>query len=311
MQFGIAAVVLLIILFFVGTYVVYDICFSNNPKYMDGDDGLPHGEQYEPFHNLIREGVSLVRQEPFEQVYISAKDGIRLAGKYYQTKEKAPVVIFFHGYRCSAIRDGNGLFRLAKNMGYNVLLADQRAHCQSEGKTITFGIKERYDCLLWAEYVAERFGNEVPILLAGLSMGAATVMMASNQNLPKNVKGILADCGYSSPKAILRTVMKSMHYPVGITYWMAKTGARIWGGFDLEETSALEALKETQIPVLLIHGDDDRFVPCSMSEECQKVGRDRIELVKIQGAGHGLCYCTDVKDYEIAVRNFCEKVLGV
>jgi pimeloyl-ACP methyl ester carboxylesterase len=309
MEFWVAFVIVFCVLVVVGIYVVYDICFSNNKRYMDDDDCLPRGEQYEPYHEEIRRGVELVRAERYEPVSVMSRDGLKLAGKYYHFKDNAPVVIFFHGYRCSAIRDGNGMFRFSKKMGYNILMIDQRAHGLSEGKTITFGIKERLDCLCWVEYLVERFGKETQILLTGISMGAATILMASDVGLPENVKGVLADCGYSSPREIIRTVIKGLHYPVGITYWMAKTGAKIFGGFDLEEASALDALKRSKLPVLLIHGDDDRFVPCAMSEACWDIGKDHIEFLKIPGAGHGLCYCVGAKVYEKAIVEFCHRVL--
>jgi pimeloyl-ACP methyl ester carboxylesterase len=90
---------------------------------------------------------------------------------------------------------------------------------------------------------------------------------------------------------------------------MAKTGAKIFGGFDVEEASATEALTHTSLPVLLVHGDDDRFVPCSMSEECQKVGPDHIQLLKMKGAGHGLSFCVDAKTYRAAITEFCNRVM--
>lgn len=310
MEFWIAAGIIFVVLFFAAIYFVYDACFSNNKRYMSDESSLPGGEQYEPYHELIRKGVDLVLAEDFEPVSIMSRDGLRLAGKYYHFADGAPVIIFFHGYRCCAIRDGNGIFLYAKKQKYNVLLVDQRAHGLSEGKTITFGIKERFDCLDWVNLVRRHCGEDTKILLSGISMGAATVLMAADVGLPDNVKGILADCGYSSPKGILKKVMKELHYPAGITYWFAKLGARMFGGFDVEETSAVEALKDTKIPVLLIHGDDDRFVPYSMSEECQKVAADHIELVPIKGAGHGICYCVGGKVYEEAVHGFCRRVLG-
>lgn len=309
MKFWIAAGILFLVLFCLAIYVVYDACFSNNKRYMSDESMLPSGEQYEPYHDMIKKGVALVMAEDFEPVSIMSKDGLRLAGKYYHFKDDAPVVIFFHGYRCCAIRDGNGVFTYARKLGYNVLLVDQRAHGLSEGKTITFGIMERFDCQNWVRFVVERFGENTKILISGLSMGAATVLMAADTGLPENVKGIIADCGYSSPKEILQEVMKELKVPTGITYCLAKVAARLIGGFDVEETSALKALKNTKVPVLLFHGDDDRFVPYSMSAECQKMRRDHIELMLIKGAGHGMSYCVDPKTYEAALQSFCKKVL--
>ena len=309
MEFWIAVIILFVVLFCVSVYIIYDIIFSNRAKYMNDEHSLPHGEQYDAYHDVITECVNAVLEVPFEEVSITSRDGLKLYGKYYHKNDGAPIIVFFHGYRCCAIRDGNGIFLYSRKHGYNVLLVDQRAHGKSEGKTITFGVRERFDCLEWVEYLVKRFGNEQKIVLTGLSMGAATVLMAADVGLPENVKGIIADCGYSSPSGILKTVMKDLRFPVKLTYWLAKLGARIYGGFDVEEASAVEALQNTEIPILLIHGDDDRFVPCSMSTECCNVGKGEVELVLIKGAGHGMSHCVDADKYEDAVSRFWQRVL--
>ncbi|MBR4026349.1 MAG: alpha/beta hydrolase [Lachnospiraceae bacterium] len=306
----VALIVLLTLVVTASVFIVYDVCFSARQKYMCGNYSFPKGEQFEPYHDVIRKGVDQVLEVMGEQVYITSFDGVKLAGKYYHLKDNAPLVIFFHGYRCSSLRDGNGIFLYSRKKGYNVLMIDNRAHGLSEGRCITFGIKERFDVLHWVNYAVERFGKEQKILLAGLSMGAATVLMSADVGLPQNVKGIMADCPYSSPKEILCTVMKQLKMPVKLTYWIAKFSAKYIGKFDLEETSALEAVKHTKIPILILHGDDDRFVPCSMSEDCQKIAKDYVELVLIKGAGHGMSHCVDGKTYENAVEKFFQKTLG-
>ena len=274
---------------------------------MSDERSLPKGEQFEPYHSTITSCVDQVLEVPYETVEIVSYDGLRLRGRYYHLTDGAPLVLFFHGYRCSSLRDGNGIFLYTRKLGYNVLLVDQRAHGNSEGKTITFGVKERFDCKKWVEYVVERFGAEQKIYLSGLSMGAATVLMASDVGLPENVIGILADCPYSSPKEILCTVMRKLGFPAKPTYYLAKLCAKLIGGFDVEETSALEAVKRSQIPTLIIHGDSDDFVPCSMSMDCQMVGENHVELLLIKGAGHGMSHCVDTPSYEKAVLAFFEK----
>lgn len=300
----------LVLIFVVALFVVYDICFSGNKKYMSGERDVPTDEQYEPYREIITGCVDHVLSAVGEEARVLSHDGLKLAGKYYHRKDGAPLVIFLHGYRCCAARDGNGIFLYSKKMNYNILMVDQRVHGKSEGKTITFGIKERYDCLEWINWALQRFGENQKILIAGLSMGAATVLMTADMNLPEQVKGIMADCPYSSPKAIIRKVIKEMKYPVDITYWLAKTVAKWIGKFDLEETSAVEAVKRCKLPILIIHGDDDRFVPCSMSKECQLANTEYVELVIIEGAGHGLSNCVDAKKYEEAVMAFFRKTLG-
>ena len=303
----VAGVLLLLVL---AMYVAYDMCFSGNKKYMGDERDLPEGEQYEPYHDVITRCVDQVMACTYEEVSVQSHDGLKLAGKYYHRADGAPLIIFFHGYRCSAIRDGNGIFLYSKKLRYNILMVDQRVHGKSEGTTITFGIRERYDCFSWVDWALQRFGEEQKIILAGLSMGAATVLMTADMGLPEQVKGIMADCPYSSPKAIIRQVIRNMKYPVDITYWLAKTAAKIIGKFDLEETSAIEAVEKSKIPILIIHGDDDRFVPCTMSTECKNAGIDHVELVLVEGAGHGMSHCVDTKKYEDAALAFFRKTLG-
>lgn len=298
---------LLVGLFVVALFVLYDVIFSNNKRYMTDERSIPKGEQYAPYHEKITTCVDAVLAIPYETVEIKAEDGCVLFGKYYALEQDAPLVIFFHGYRCSSLRDGNGILLYTRKLGYNVLLVDQRAHGNSGGKTITFGIKERFDCKKWVEYALERFGENKQIYLSGLSMGAATVLMASDMDLPENVIGVLADCPYSSPKAILCSVMKSMSFSPELTYPLARLSAKWIGGFDMEETSAIEAVRRSKIPTLIIHGDDDRFVPCSMSVDCQMAGAGHVELVLIKDAGHGMCHCVDTPSYEAALLQFFQR----
>ena len=291
-------------------YVLFYIVFCRNKHTMKDDREAPKGEQYEPYAESILRGVSRVLPERFESVSVISRDGLKLYGKYYHTADGAPLVIFFHGYRSAGIRDGNGAFLISKRRGYNVLIVDQRAHGKSEGKVMSFGINERLDCLQWIAYANERFGMKTPILLIGLSMGASTVLMASGEELPDNVRGIIADCPFSSPKEIIQTVMKSMKLPVKLLYPLVKLSAAIFGGFDLEEISATDAVKKSTVPILFIHGEDDRFVPCSMGQACYDCCMSEKQIFLVKGAGHGLSHCVDAKGYEETVDKFLDKVLG-
>lgn len=301
----------LVLLFVVFLFVLYDVIFSSNQRYMGDDDSLPHGEKYNAYHDTITRCVEEVRAVPFEEVQILSHDGLVLYGKYYHLKDDAPIIMFFHGYRCSAIRDGNGIFLYTRKLGFNVFLADQRAHGRSQGKTITFGVKERYDVRSWVEYFTKRFGKNQKIYLSGLSMGGATVLMASDIGLPPNVAGVLADCPYSSPKAILCSVIKQMGFPAKATYALAKLSANWIGKFNVEESSAIEAVRDSEIPTLILHGDADDFVPCSMSMDCQLAGEDHVQLVLIKGAAHGMSHCVDTPSYEAAVYAFFQQTGGV
>ena len=139
-------------------------------------------------------------------------------GKYYEQKPGAPLEILFHGYHGAAERDFCGGFWLAREAGHNVILVDERGHGKSEGRVLSFGIKEQYDCLEWTKYATERFGEDTKIVLGGISMGASIVLLAAGLDLPNTVKGILADCGYTSPKEIVQKVSGDRGLPVKIMY---------------------------------------------------------------------------------------------
>ena len=271
---------------------------------------IPPGKQYEDVADQILELIHEVDQLSYELVSITARDGLHLVGSYYHFKANAPVQILFHGYRSNGRREFSGNNRIAVKLGFNAIVVDERAHGKSGGHTITFGIKERYDCLAWAEYAAQRFGPDIPIILTGVSMGAATVLMASSLPLPQNVAAIIADCPYSSPGEIIRKVSRDVKLPPKLAYPFVVIGALVFGRFKLWETSPVEAVRRTQIPILLIHGDDDRFVPCEMSSQIYAACNSAAELVIFPGAGHALSYFTDTKLYEKTVLDFL-KLYGV
>lgn len=290
-------------LFLTITYVLFYIVFQRNRHTMNDECVTPKKKQYDSY----TESILSMR---YELVSTMSQDGLRLYGKYYHTEKGAPLTIFFHGYRSSSIRDGNGAFLLSKARGYNVLMVDQRAHGKSEGRVMTFGIKERFDCLQWIFYAREWFGKNTPILLMGLSMGAATVLMAAGEELPENVRCVIADCPFSSPKEIIQTVMRKRGYPVGIFYPMTRFAAAAFGGFGLEETAVVEAVKKSQVPILVIHGEDDHFVPCDMGKACFEACVSEKQLFTVKGAGHGQCFCVDEQGYGETVNNFLNKVMG-
>lgn len=287
-----------------GVYAAYRYVFHFVDKRDEENVEALKGEQYENVHEKMYALVREMLEIPYEQVYITSFDGTRLAGKYYHVSDGAPLQIQFHGYHGTGLRDFCGGNKIAREMGHNTLVIDQRAHGKSEGRTITFGVLERYDCLSWVNYANERFGKEQPIFLVGVSMGAATVLMASELDLPENVAGIIADCPYSSPVAIIRKVGKDMKLPTNLVYPFVWAGARLFGKFKVSKSSAVEAVKNTDIPILLIHGEDDRFVPCDMSREIYEACASEKMLVTVPEAGHALSYILDEAKYRDAVQEF-------
>ena len=273
---------------------------ETDPDFID----LPEGEIYEVFHEDMRRWTLEVRAMNREDCWITSFDGLKLHGYYYEYAPGAPVELMFHGYRGNAERDLSGGVQRCFTLGRSALIVDQRCSGQSEGNVITMGIHESKDCLSWLNFMLERFGPDVKIILTGISMGAATVMMVSDKDLPENVIGILADCGYNSPKEIIQTIIRNMGIPVWLGYPFTRLGARIFGHFDLEETSAVEALKNCSLPVIFFHGENDDYVPCYMSRLCYDACASRKKLVTVPGAGHGLSYPVDPTGYFTALWDF-------
>ena len=281
------------------------------PNRVDSEKyALPQGEQYEVFHPNMTKCIEEMLTVPYEDVYITSFDNKKLYARYYHVADNVPVQILFHGYKSNPYIDFCGGSKLARKMGQNTLVIDQRSHGKSEGNTITFGINERKDCLSWIHYVCQRFGKDTPIILCGLSMGAATVLMAADLNLPENVKGIMADCPYASPKAIIQKVSKDMHFPPKLLYPFVRLSALLFAHFNLEESDAISAVSKTGIPILLIHGEDDLFVPCEMSREIAGACASPITFLTVPGAGHGLSYMVSPKEYEETTIRFIQSVLS-
>lgn len=298
-----------IIIVLVISYLVYRIAFYNPPDHEERIYDLPRDAQYQKDREYM---LSLIREMdaiPFERVYITSFDGLKLAGRYYHVKDGAPLQIQMHGYHGSAIRDFCGGNKLAREMGHNTLVIDERAHGKSEGTTITFGINERHDCLSWINYACKRFGN-IPIIICGVSMGAATVLMASELDLPDNVVGILADCPYSSPKEILCKVCGDMHYPPKLAYPFLRLGAKIYGHFDFTTASPVEAVKHAKVPICIIHGEADDFVPTQMSHDIHTVCASQKYIHTFPDAGHALSFIIDNERYGKVSTEFIQMCLN-
>ena len=270
---------------------------------------LPEGDIYQQEHDRAIAFIKVLNEIDYEKIKIRSHDGKMLAARYYHVSDGAPVHIEFHGYRSRATTDFCGINILVRDLGHNTILVDQRAHGESEGKSISFGIKERLDCLDWINYAVERFGKDTKIILSGLSMGAATVLMASGLDLPQNVVGIMADCPYSSPEEIIKQECAKMKLPPNLAYPFVRLGAIIFGGFDPSSATAKKAVSRSKTPILIIHGEADDFVPCSMSEEIYNACASSKTLITIPKATHGISYIIDRPKYEKAVEDFLSEVI--
>ena len=288
-------------------YGVYRTVFCHPQRKRRDVHRIPDSNLYRAHREKMTECIENMEKTPYEEVSIISEDGLRLYGKLYPGKKDAPLVISFHGYHGTYAGDGFGFFKICQSNGFSILMVDERAHGKSEGRAITFGIRERYDCRLWAEYAAKRFGEDADIFLAGVSMGAASVMMSCELGLPGNVKGIIADCGYTAPAAIIKETVRAMKLPVKPLYQLIRIAAGIFGHFDIEEAAALTAVERTDIPMLFFHGKQDHVVPVSMGKALYEACKAPEELVLIEGADHANSALTDYAAYENAVLRFIKR----
>ena len=286
------------------------ICFfrvfysKRQPALKEDEYDIPPGEIYEPFREQMIAWQKEIREMAHEDVQIVSHDGLTLRGRYYEHRRGAPVELMFHGYQGNSDRDLCGGVGRSFALDRNVLLIDHRASGKSEGHVISFGINESRDCLAWVDFAISRFGDDVRIILTGISMGAATVMIAAGEELPKNVICVLADCGYTSARDIIKKVIRDMRLPANLLYPFVRLGARLFGHFDPDKTSPLLAMKRCRVPVIFFHGDADDFVPCDMSRDLYDACTSTKKLVIIEGAGHGLCYPMNKEKYIDAVKQF-------
>ncbi|MBQ9086808.1 MAG: alpha/beta hydrolase [Clostridia bacterium] len=259
---------------------------------------------------LLRDNRLWFDRQVFESIRILSSDGLRLAGQFLPSQSPARgIVLCFHGYHSSCRRDFTVHTRILHEAGYHVLLADQRSHGQSEGIYICFGAKERWDVGAWCRWAEERFPS-LSIALLGLSMGASTVLMATGTPLPSSVQGVVADCGFSSPFEIIARTLRYKHkiYPYPAIYGM-NIWSRILAGFDYWQVSCQQALQGNRLPILMIHGENDRFVPTEMSRRISRLFPDQICLWTVPEAPHSQSIYYDPDGYRSQLLSFLDTVM--
>jgi len=300
----------LVLLTLLTAYICYRMAFyePNKPKSQTDAIDIPAGKIYEPYKESMVRWIREVRAMPRQTFSITSFDGLKLYGNFYEYAPDAPIELMFHGYRGNSERDLPGGVQRSFKAGHSALVVDQRCGGKSEGHVITFGIHEHKDCIAWIDFTVRQFGPDVKIILTGISMGAATVLMAAGKELPANVVGVLADCGYNSPKEVIQKVIRDMHLPPKLLYPFVKLGAKLFGHFDLEETDPETAMKSCKVPVIFYHGEDDDFVPCYMSQKNYDACVSRKMLITIPGAGHGLSYAVEPERYLKTLKEFFNKM---
>lgn len=264
---------------------------------------------YKPYAEVIPMCARWIRDQGAVDICCRSHDDLILHGWWIPAQNAKATMVMFHGYRSSYLVDFSAVMELYHTRGYNILLADQRSHGRSEGKYITFGVKECRDVATWVDYHNRHYGA-IPVFLCGLSMGASTVLFAAGNPLAPNVRGITADCGFTSPRDIIAHVMRGrigFLTPVmlpAVNFW-----ARQLALFDLRECSTERALRNCPVPILLCHGLADNFVPSSMSQRGYDACGAEKELILVEGAGHGTSFLRDRERVETALLEFIRRNL--
>lgn len=263
------------------------------------------GTDWSQYTDFIAERKDQLLARPNEEVSIEAQDGLMLHATYFPEGNEKKVALCFHGYTSEGMKDNLAISGYYLRKGYSLLLVDARAHGMSEGTYIGFGCLDRRDALDWLEWIIERCGEDVEILMHGTSMGGATVLMASGLELPTQVKGIVSDCGFTSPKDVFTHVLHSMyHLPAFPAIPAANLMNKRLAGYGMDECNAAREVRNATVPILVIHGSADTFVPVSMCEEIYvNIASPKQKLI-VEGAAHAESYYKDTASYEKALDEF-------
>ncbi len=260
------------------------------------------------WQRMAQDGREWLAHQETEELEVQSEDGFLLHGLLLPHINPRATVLLFSGWRSSWEMDFTCILPFLHAQRLQCILVDERAQGDSEGRYITFGIRERLDVPVWVDYAAQRFGKDHPLLLQGLSMGATVVLMASAVHFNANVCGILADCGFTSPRAIIAKVFRDRtHLPPRFAVWLLDKYTSFFADFHLDEYSTLTAMKKTEYPILFLHGIEDSFVPCEMTRQNYEACRSEKTMLLVEGATHGMSYLAARERVEAAYIGFLNK----
>ena len=267
------------------------------------------GTDWGQYKDFLAERKAYMLEQPHTDVYQKSDDGLKLHATWFPSDaaNTKKVMICFHGYTSQGMSDYIGVSNYYLKHGYAMLLPDARAHGTSEGTYIGFGCLDRHDAVKWINWAIKECGPEVEIYLHGTSMGGATVLMASGLELPPQVKGIISDCGFTSPKEVFTHVLHTMyHIPAFPIIPLADLVNRRKAGYGMDECNAAREVKKAKVPILFIHGSNDTFVPCKMCYEIYENCASPKKKLIVEGAAHAESYYKDREAYEKLLTEWIE-----
>lgn len=311
MKWLIGIITVFLIVDIVASFFFYNLAIARNDKeFLQGNADLEVSDE------AMKEFTSgnwrdWVREQDFETIEMNAYDDIKLNGYYLEAKEPSnKIVVMAHGYLGNAKQMGLYGEYYYEELGYNFFTPDLRGHGKSEGDYIGFGWHDRIDIIDWMNLLIDRFGPDTEIVMHGISMGAATVLMASGEELPENVKAIIADSPYTSVHDLFAYQMKRMfHLPSFPVLQSTSLVAKAKAGYSLTEASALKQVEKSEVPILYIHGNADEFVPTKMTNKLYENTKSKTEMLTIEGASHGEGFVIERELYIDKMNEFIEKYI--
>lgn len=313
----------LVILFFAYWALIYFLVSASLvPSFMDKLDAFEELTTYnyaqqvqssdikENRSSAISDMHKWLEQTENHKLYRMSNDGYQFVASYFlQEEESHKWALMLHGY--TGWKEEMFFYgRWYYEEGYNIMAPDQRCSGESEGDFIGMGYPDHFDCMIWVNEILE-MDPEAEIVLHGQSMGSATALMMAGEDLPDNVKAVVADCAYSDAMSMFNA--KSEEW-FGLPAWFVVPSCRIMlllrGGYDLAKASPIEAVKHSHLPILFIHGSEDAMMPASMSEEMYKVANCEKEILIVEGAGHAQAQDKDPEAYYGTIKQFIEKYIN-
>lgn len=260
---------------------------------------------------FLQDNLKWLEDYGYEKHYIISDSGYKLTGYLLKAKEESKVYLFgAHGYRSYGKKEFCGVAQYYIKKGINVFIPDHVASGESEGTHCTFGYHEVRDCMKWLTYMKESFGEDIEIILHGVSMGCATVtMMGGREDLPDNVKMIVADCGFTTAKALFEYKLKDLGVPPERLIESVDRVHKKRHGYSFDALRPVESVKKAKVPMLFIHGAQDKLVPCYMVKELYGAcGGEQKDLLIVEGADHAQSYMVDKNAFEEKLDAMLEKI---
>ena len=260
------------------------------------------GTRWEPCASTLSRGIDSIRNQPWEDVWLDSEDGVKLHARLLPGNS-GKTVLLAHGYRSSGENDFCGIFDYYHSRGFTILMIDQRAHGESEGRMIGFGVREYEDVALWIHYATVNLPGS--IWLHGVSMGAVSCLLAVSRGYPDRLRGIIADSAYDRIDELLfYQSMRKYRLPRRLIIPLLAVSGRLLLGGGFNKLSPSKAAAECALPLLMIHGDNDHTIPPDMPARYRAVCGDRTTFVTIPGARHAMCWLKNPQAYEAALDVF-------